>query len=88
MELIKKALEKFNFGTPLIQWVTTFYSNIQSCIINNGYGKLLFELECSAVQGCPLCGVLFVTAVEILANSIRNNILITGINFKSKEQGV
>ena len=41
-------------------------------------------MQCKAA----LFGVLFVTAVEILAISIRNNILITGINFKSKEQGV
>ena len=35
--LFKKALETFNFGAPLIQWVNTFYSSIQSCVINNGY---------------------------------------------------
>ena len=27
---IKKALETFNVGAPLIKWVNTFYSNIQS----------------------------------------------------------
>ena len=25
---IEKALETFNFGAPLVQWVNTFYSNI------------------------------------------------------------
>ena len=83
---IKKALETFNFGAPLIQWVNTFYSNIQSCVINNGYATSFFELEHGVRQGCPLSGVLdFVIAVEILANSVRNDKLITGINFKGRE---
>ena len=75
----------FNFGAPLIQWVNTFYSNNQSCVINNGYATSFFELERGVRQGCPLSGVLFVIAVEILANSIRNDKLITGINFKGSE---
>ena len=37
------------------------------------------------MQGCPLSGALFVIAAEILANSMRNDKLITGINFKGRE---
>ena len=76
---IKKALETFNFGAPLIPWINTFYSNIQSYIINNGYATSFFELE------RPSSGVLFVIAVKILANSIRNDKLIMGINFQGRE---
>lgn len=25
---LEKALEMFNFGTPLMQWINTFYSNL------------------------------------------------------------
>ena len=82
---IEKALGTFNFGAPFIQWVNTFYSNIQSCVINNGYATSFFKLERGVRQGCPLSGVLFVIAVEMLANSIRNDKLITGINFKGRE---
>ena len=57
----------------------TSYNNIQSCVINNGYATWFFELERGVRQGCPLSGVL------ILANSIRNDKLITGINFKGRE---
>ena len=31
---IEKALEIFNFGAPLMQWINTVYSNIQNCVIN------------------------------------------------------
>ena len=48
--------------------------------------RRFFELERGVRQGCPLqFGVLFVIAVEMLANLIRNDKLITGINFKGKE---
>ena len=39
---IKKALETFNLGAPSIKWVNTFYSNIQSCVINNGCATSFF----------------------------------------------
>ena len=68
---ILKALETFGFGASLGQWVKTFYNNIQSCVINNGYVTPFFELHRGVRQGCPLSGILFVIAVEILANSIR-----------------
>ena len=82
---ILKALETFGFGPPLIQWVKTFYNNIQSCVIYNGCATPFFELQRGVRQGCPLSGILFVIAVETLANSIRDNQSIMGIAIKGKE---
>ena len=31
-----KCLQYFNFGPDFIRWVSTFYKNIQSCVMNNG----------------------------------------------------
>ena len=81
---ILKALETFGFGAPLIHWVKTFYNTIQSCVVNNGYASPFFALERGVRQGCPLSGILFVIAVEILANSIRNDQLIARIDIKGK----
>ena len=52
---------------------------------NNGYATPFFELQRGVRQGCPLSGILFVIAVEIFANSIRDDHSIMGINIKGKE---
>ena len=83
-KFILKALETFGFCLPLIQWVKTFYNNIQSCVIINGYATPFFELQ-GVRQGCRLSGILFVIAVELLANSIRDDQSIMGITIKGKE---
>ena len=33
---IMKTLDYFNFGTDMKRWVSTFYSNIESTVVNNG----------------------------------------------------
>ena len=32
-----KVLERFNFGPYFLQWVKTFYTNVSSCVLNNGF---------------------------------------------------
>ena len=85
---IFKNLETLGFNLPLLQWVRTFYNNIQNCVVNNGHATPFFELERCVRQGCSLSGILFVIAVEILANSIRNDQLIEGIKIKGREYKV
>jgi len=85
---ILKALETFGFGSPLIQWIRTFYQNIQSCVVNNGHATPFFELERGVRQGCPLSAILFVVEVEFLADSIRNDQSIEGIIIKGKEHKI
>ena len=75
---IKKCLEATNFGPHLCQWVNVFfYHNISSCIVNNSHAsESLFER--GVRQGCPLSGMLFVIAIEVLAQKIRRSKLIKG----------
>ena len=37
-------MNAFNFGPSFIQWIRTLYSNISSCIINNGFTSDYFEV--------------------------------------------
>ena len=34
---MRKTLEHFGFGSSLGNWINLFYSDIQSCIMNNGW---------------------------------------------------
>ena len=38
-----KALNSFNFGESFISWVSALYSNISSCILNNGFSTQMFD---------------------------------------------
>ena len=39
-----KVLEKLNFGTHFLQWIKMFYTNISSCVLNNGL-PLIYSLS-------------------------------------------
>ena len=78
-EFIQKCLESFNFGPNLRQWISVFYKDISSCVVNNGVASKHFYLERGVRQGCPLSGILFVIAMELLAQSIRRSKDIKGI---------
>ncbi len=55
------------------------YNNIESTILNNGTICKFFKLQRGVRQGCPLSACLFITALETLANKIRNDKSIKGI---------
>ncbi len=74
-----KVLHEFNLGTNYIKWVKILYSDIESCVTNNGHASAFFKLERGIRQGCPLSALLFVLVVETLAVKIRNSDNIIGI---------
>ena len=80
-----KILEKFNFGTQFVQWIKTFYTNISSCVLNNGLITNLFNVQCGVRQGDPLSPLLFILAIEVLAYRIRDDKEIKGILIDEEE---
>ena len=68
---LTEVLKLFNFGPHLINWVRAFYCNVSSCVINNGFASPFVQLSRGVRQGCPLSGLLFVLAIELLGNAIR-----------------
>ena len=80
-----KVLNAFNFGPSFIQWIRTLYSNISSCIINNGFTSDYFAVGRGVRQGDPLSPLLFILGLEILACSIRENDKIQGIQIDNSE---
>ena len=79
------SIETFNFGTDFQKWIRVIYSNISSCTINNGYVSPFFLLHRGVRQGCPISGMLFVLAVELLSCAIRSDNQIEGIKVNGEE---
>ena len=44
----------FNFGDSFINWISVFYSNISSCVTNNGFSSPMFKVGRGVRQGDPL----------------------------------
>ena len=80
-----EAIDAMNFGPMFQNWIHVFYSNISSCVLNNGFASNFFSLHRGVRQGCPLSGLLFILAVETLAQSIRQNNSICGLKLNDTE---
>ena len=80
-----KSLEHFNFGKELIAWIKLFYTNISSCVINNGTTSSYFNIYRGVRQGDPLSPYLFIIATELLSLTISQNKSISGIKVGDKE---
>ena len=82
---IEKTLRNFNFGTSLVSWVKLFYTNISSCVLNNGWASDFFSLHRGVRQGCPLSPYLFILGAEILGNAVRRDTEIRGIKLGNSD---
>lgn len=76
------TLKHFGFNDSFINWVKAMYTDIQTCVMNNGWVSETFKNSRGIRQGCPLSALLFVLAVEIMAQRLRNNKNVKGINIK------
>jgi hypothetical protein len=77
-----KSLERFGFQESIISWIKTLYTNIKGCISDNRWISEPYTIERGIKQVCPLRSLIFITAVEILANGIRNEKQIRGFEIK------
>ena len=78
-DFLFNTLIAFNFGPSFLQWIHMFYTNISSCVLNNGFSTRLFEVQRGVRQGDPLSPYFFIMVLEILAIAIRENNNIRGI---------
>ena len=82
------ALYRFGFGNNFIQWIQILYTDIQSCVLNNGFTSQYFQIMAGIRQVCPISALLFVVAVECLAIYIKEQSSIKGINVGGKERKI
>ena len=82
---LMSTLDVFNFGTSIQKWVSTFYTNIESAALNNGFLTNWFRPSRGVRQGCPLSPYLFILSAEVLANKIRQDLHVKGIEILGNE---
>ena len=58
--MIQQVLSIFNFGVSIKRWVGTFYGNVESSVVNNGFTTRQLKLSRGVRQGCPLSSYLFI----------------------------
>ena len=82
---IMRTLDTFNFGKSIKKWVSTFYTNIESAVLNNGFLTKWFRPSRGVRQGCPLSPYLFILSAEIMANKVRQEPGFKGIKILGNE---
>ena len=78
-----KTLKSMNFGVSFLKWIQVLYTNVESCIFNNGKTSKYFKLHRGVRQGDPLSAYLFILCMEVLSRRIMNNNNIEGIVIKN-----
>ena len=61
-------------------WASTFYSNIESTVVNKGTRTNWFKPYKEVRQGCPLSPHLYILSAKLVANKIRQDSTVKGIN--------
>ena len=82
---LRDCMLKFNFPDYILRWMEILYTDINSCVTNNGHVTKYLKLERGVRHGCPLSPYLFIIVVEVLALAIRHNNNITGIKIGDQE---
>ena len=67
------------------RWIRTFYTNIESAAINNGFITNWFNSSRGVRKGCPLSPYLLVLSAELKSNKIRQDPTIEGIKIFGNE---
>lgn len=85
---IQHTLNLFNFGNSIKKWISAFYTNSESSVLNNVFCTNYFKLSRGVRQGCPLSPYLFILAAEVLATRIRQDKTVRGITIFGTESKI
>jgi hypothetical protein len=87
-DFMLNTLKHFGFNDSFIRWVQTLYSDIQTCVSNNGWVSEIFNNPRGIRQRCPLSALLFILSVQSMSFRRRSNNNIKGIAIKIDEKKI
>lgn len=82
---IFQVLKYFNFSESIIRWISVFYENISSAVIQSGFLSDFFPVQRGCRQGDPLSPYIFILCAEVLSLMIKSNKDIKGININGMD---
>ena len=82
---IQHSLKLYNFGDSLRRWVSVFYTEIESAVVNNGFATNWIKPSTGVRQGCPLSPYLFILTAELMSNKIRQSSEVKGVSLFNYE---
>ena len=78
-EFLRRVLNLFGFPQEFLQWFNIFYTDRTAHVVNNNEWSNVIHIQKGNFQGCSLSPLFFALVIEILANRIRNNKDIQGV---------
>ena len=87
-EYLYMTLERFGFNEEVIHCIKSIYSNPTARVRVNGSLTDKFTLERGTRQGCCLSPILFAIYIEPLAQMIRQDSSISGIEINNREHRI
>uniref|UniRef100_A0A670HM89 Reverse transcriptase domain-containing protein n=1 Tax=Podarcis muralis TaxID=64176 RepID=A0A670HM89_PODMU len=84
-EFMLKNLEMMEVGNEFYNGIRAIYSEQRAKLIVNNIHTEEFKISKGTRQGCPLSPLLFITVLEVLLGSVRNNDKIKGVTVGKNE---
>ena len=79
-KFLLKTLEQFGFTGTFTRWIEILYKDLTCQVKTKGFLTALIDIKRGVRQGCPLSALLYVIVAEVIANAIRQDDSIRGVN--------